>query len=152
MLRDLSSKDLSPVNILMVEDDDFEAKSVTRAFRKARLQNTIVRARNGVEALEILEGRHADLSLDWPLIVLIDINMPQMNGHQLIAEIRSRPALKRLVCFMLTTSTAVADIEQAYDYNVAGYIVKETAGADFTRLLNLLGDYWLTVQLPRSGG
>ncbi|KIC16118.1 MULTISPECIES: response regulator [unclassified Leisingera] len=139
---------MQPVNILLVEDDDFEAMAVRRAFAKARLSNQITRAHDGEEALEILEQRHPEVSVNGPVIMLIDINMPRMNGHELVEAIRSRQALRHMICFMLTTSREPRDVDRAYQQNVAGYIIKETAGHDFSNLLNLLGDYWITVQLP----
>jgi len=144
------SIETEPVNILLVEDDDFEAAAVRRAFQKARVSNMITRATDGEDALAILENRHPEVSVKGPLIALIDLNMPRMGGLELIRKIRANPRLSNLVCFVLTTSSDEADIESAYSEHVAGYIVKETAGQDFARVLNLMSDYWLTVQMPRT--
>ncbi|KUP92681.1 response regulator [Tritonibacter horizontis] len=150
MLLKRPENDVAPVNLLLVEDDDFEAAAVKRAFLKARISNTIIRASDGEEALDILEGRHPEKSISSPLIALVDINMPRMGGMEFIAELRKRPHLSSLICFVLTTSSDPDDVSEAYALNVAGYIVKQTAGEDFSNLLNLLGDYWVTVQMPCS--
>jgi len=150
VLHENAMEGLQKANILLVEDDDFEAKAVRRAFHKARIKNEIVRAVDGEEALAILENTHPHINVPTPLIALIDINMPKMSGLELVEIIRSKPALQNLICFMLTTSRDPGDIHQAYSSHVAGYVVKETAGQDFTRLLSLLDDYWITVELPNS--
>lgn len=142
--------DSRPINILLVEDDDGDAKAVHRAFSKARIANGIVRVRDGVEALDFLREKYSggNATRGDNFILLVDINMPRLDGHGLVRAIREDPDLRRLIIFMLTTSRAQEDIDQAYDGNVAGYIVKESAGEDFLRLLDLLGSYWRVVELP----
>lgn len=136
-----------PINILLVEDDDGDAKAVIRAFKRAQIANPIVRAHDGAEALEILR-EHCSNAPEDPFICLVDVNMPRMTGHELVAALRADPALRKLVIFMLTTSKMRDDIDHAYDNNVAGYIVKETAGADFIDLIGTLNAYWRLVELP----
>jgi len=135
------------INILLVEDDDGDAMAVERAFRRARIANPIVRVCDGIEALELLRSRDPS-GLSTPFIVLADINMPRMTGHELVQEIRASPDLRRLVVFMLSTSRDRGDIETAYDGNVAGYIVKDEAGEDFLKLTEGLGGFWRLVELP----
>ncbi len=134
--------------ILLVEDDDFEAKTVRRAFGEARIANTITRVEDGLEALETLRSDWFRSRGERKLILLIDLNMPRMTGIELLREIRADPALRRLVCFVLTTSASESDIAEAYDLNVAGYVVKSRAGADFRDLVQLFESYWRTVRMP----
>ncbi|WP_253949015.1 response regulator [Mangrovicoccus sp. HB161399] len=141
-------KAMADAEILLVEDDDFEAKTVIRAFSEARIANRITRVEDGVEALETLLGDWAANLGEHKLILLIDLNMPRMNGIELLREIRSDPKLRRLVCFVLTTSSSEQDIADAYDLNVAGYVVKSQAGEDFRQLVQLIDDYWTTVRMP----
>lgn len=136
-----------PINILLVEDDDGDAKAVMRAFSRAQIANPIIRAKDGTDALRILRETGVDRP-DEPFLCLVDINMPRMNGHEFVAALRADPNLRRLVVFMLTTSRLPDDIETAYNNNVAGYIVKETAGADFLELVGALNSYWRLVELP----
>lgn len=89
MLRPANSP--LPIGILLVDDDDGDAKAVERTFLKARIANRIVRARDGVEALEILRGTDKQPRLDRPYLLLVDLNMPRMNGIQLVTAIREDP-------------------------------------------------------------
>ena len=136
-----------PINILLVEDDDGDAKAVVRAFSRAKIENRIHRVVDGVSALEFLRDAERMKSIT-PLIVLVDINMPRMSGHEMVSRIREDTALHQHVIFMLTTSKSHDDRTTAYNNNVAGYIVKERAGQDFLNLVNTLDAYWRLVELP----
>lgn len=136
------------VHILLIEDDDGDAKAVQRAFNKSKIANPLRRAVDGVEALEVLRGENGRERLKSPWILLVDLNMPRMNGIELVAELRADPLLQQSVVFILTTSHRDEDLAAAYKLNVAGYIVKEKAGDDFLRLLGLVDSYWRIVELP----
>jgi len=137
-----------PLNILLVEDDDGDAKAIERAFKKAKIANPILRAVDGVEALDMLKGANGKTKPPSPYILLVDINMPRMNGIQLIEALRADPDLRHTVAFILTTSKRDEDKTAAYDLNVAGYILKTTAGHDFLNLVSLVDYYWRIVELP----
>jgi CheY-like chemotaxis protein len=136
------------VNILLVEDDDGDAKAVRRAFLKAKIANPIHRAEDGIEALEILRGENGKQRLEGPHLLLVDLNMPRMNGIQLVKAMRDDAELRRTIVFFLTTSKSEEDKAAAYDLNVAGYIVKQNAGVDFLSLVNMIDSYWRIVELP----
>jgi CheY-like chemotaxis protein len=136
------------VNVLLVDDDDGDAKSVQRAFRSARLVNPIVRAIDGVEALDILRGINGKTKLTAPYVLLVDLNMPRMNGIELVEALRNDRELHSGIVFMLTTSSRDEDKFAAYNLNVAGYIVKQRAGQDFQRLIDMMQGYWRIVELP----
>lgn len=138
-----------PVSILLVEDDDGDAIAVRRAFSRAKIANPIRRAVDGVEALEILRAEPGPGEIR-PNIVLLDINMPRMNGLETLREIRRDALLQKLVVVVLTTSDDPRDIEEAYDGNVAGYIVKQSAGSEFLRVMDSLDGFLKVIELPRS--
>jgi len=138
----------NPVNILLVEDDDGDFKMVQRAFRKANIANPLIRAVDGVEALEILRGESNGHPLRRPFLILADINMPRMDGLALLRALRKDETLKNSVVFMLTTSKHDEDKHTAYNLNVAGYILKEKAGHDFLNLVDLVGGYSRIVEMP----
>ncbi len=138
----------SGLSILLVEDDEGDAKAALRGFRKARIANPVHRAVDGVDALNVLRGKGGRNQIPSPHIIVTDIQMPRMDGIGLIEEIRRDPYLKRSVVFVLTTSKSDEDKFRAYDLNVAGYIVKEAAGRDFLKLVEMLGAYWRVVELP----
>jgi CheY-like chemotaxis protein len=116
----------SKVEILLVEDNDFDVEAVKRAFRKAEIVNPLHSAVDGVEALDKLRttgGPHGK-----PLLILLDINMPRMDGFEFLSILRGDEHLRKSVVFMLTTSSYGADRERAYASHVAGYFLKENLG------------------------
>lgn len=141
---------LSPqtVSILLVEDDDIDAEMVTRGLARARISNPLIRARDGVEALEILHGTGGQPRLAGPVILLVDIRMPRMDGLSLVRAIRHDNKLKRTVVFMLTTSDSERDRAAAYDAQVAGYIIKTDTADQYLRLASMLEYYMLIVSPP----
>jgi CheY-like chemotaxis protein len=138
----------NPIRILLVEDDDGDAKAVERTFLKARIANPIVRALDGIEAMEMLKGSDRQPRLESPYLLLVDLNMPRMNGIQLVTAIREDPDLHDAIIFMLTTSNRAEDKQAAYSLNVTGYILKEKAGEDFLKLFSLVDSYWRIVEMP----
>ena len=136
------------INILLVEDDDGDAMAVERTFRKAGITSSIVRAVDGIEALQILKGTDGHARLAKPSLLLVDLNLPRMNGIQLVTAIREDHELHDAVIFVLTTSNRQQDRSAAYALNVAGYILKEKSGEDFQSLFNLVNSYQRIVELP----
>jgi len=136
------------LTILLVEDDDGDAKAIGRAFQKAKISNTIIRAVDGIEALDILKGTNGREKIPHPYILLVDLNMPRMNGIQLIQALREDLELRHTISFILTTSLREEDKMASYDLNIAGYILKSTAGQDFLNLVNLIDCYWRIVEVP----
>lgn len=142
----MSLANAETVHVLLVEDNVVDREAVRRAFRKHRIANPIVEASDGVEALAVLrEQRWAER---WPYLVLLDLNLPRMNGIELLTELRADPELHRSVVFVLSTSKSDEDKAAAYDLNVAGYVGKQDVGAGFIRLVELLDGYWRVVELP----
>ena len=139
---------VNPIHILLVEDDDGDARAVERTFVKARIANPIVRAIDGVEALDLMKGTNGRARLRRPYLLLVDLNMPRTNGLQLISTIRADPELHDSIIFVLTTSNRTEDKDSAYALNVTGYILKESAGEDFLKLFSLVDSYWRIVEMP----
>ena len=134
------------VRILLIEDDDIDAMAVERGIRKLKLANPICRAKNGLEALEILRDKDAILR---PYIILLDLNMPVMGGLEFLKKIREDRDLKDSIIFVLTTSAADEDRAAAYEENIAGYIVKSDVKDGFHQVINMLDCYWRLVLLPK---
>jgi CheY-like chemotaxis protein len=101
-----------------------------------------------LQPLEVLHGDHGYLSIDRPLIVLLDLNMPRMDGFEFLRALRTDQALQDLVVFVLSTSEAETDRSRAYHENIAGYVVKSSVGSQFGRLARLLLTYQTAVTLP----
>lgn len=136
--------DSRPVSILLIDDDDVDAMAVRRALKKHRIANPLTVARDGIEGLEALRSG----KVESPFMILLDLNMPRMNGLEFLEELRKDEELKASVVFVLTTSDEDQDIAAAYAQQVAGYILKSNVGPDFLRVLDLLGSYWRVVELP----
>jgi CheY-like chemotaxis protein len=133
------------INIFLVEDDEVDVMNVKRAFDKNHITNPIFVAGDGVEALaklrsgEIPKGRR---------IVLLDLNMPRMNGIEFLRELRKDPELASTPVVVLTTSNNDRDKVEAYDLNVAGYLVKPVTFLDFCELMAILNKYWTLSEVP----
>jgi CheY-like chemotaxis protein len=136
------------VNILLVEDDDVDQEAIQRAFRRQRIANPITVVSDGVHALSVLRGNDGYEPLPKPYIILLDINMPRMNGIEFLQQIRRDPRLESSIVFVLTTSDSDEDKLAAYDEQIAGYILKTRAGADFTHIISMLDSYWKIIEFP----
>ncbi|WP_425397224.1 response regulator [Aeoliella sp.] len=136
--------DTKTVHILLVEDDDVDTEGIRRAFQRARIVNPLTRVIDGIEALEVL--RSSDISR--PYLILLDLNLPRMNGIEFLEELRADDQLHDSVVFVLTTSDDDRDKVAAYEKQIAGYMVKARAGEDFMKLIGLLDHYWRVVELP----
>jgi CheY-like chemotaxis protein len=124
-------------SVLLVEDNDVDVEAVRRAFRRASLPLTLHSARDGVEALAMLRGDGEKPVVEEPFLILLDINMPRMDGMELLHELRADEGLKQSIVFMLTTSDRDRDVAQAYEHNVAGYFLKD----DLSPLIQTLSPY-----------
>lgn len=111
-----------PMHILLVEDDEVDAEVVARVLRREKITSPLFLARDGVEALNLLKS---DSCPQLPCLVLMDINMPRMDGFQLLAEMRKQESFKDNVVYMLTTSAREQDRQKAESMSAAGYITKE---------------------------
>jgi CheY-like chemotaxis protein len=131
--------------LILIDDDDVDVMGVERALQKLKIRNPIARARDGIEGLALLREQQA---LSKSYLVLLDINMPRMNGLEMLAELRRDPAISSSVVFILTTSKADEDRFQAYQQHVAGYMVKSQVGDGFMRAMEMLDHYWRVVELP----
>jgi CheY-like chemotaxis protein len=137
------------VKILLVEDDEVDVLTIERALKKKRVVNDLAVAKDGIEALELLRGTDGQEKVVRPNIILLDLNMPRMNGLEFLDEIRKDPELRDSIVFVLTTSNSDEDRCQAYAKNIAGYILKDNVGEGFMDAISMLNLYWKVVELPR---
>lgn len=138
----------SSVTILLVDDDKVDAMAVKRALVELKIANPVIEARNGIEALEHLRGENGFGRVPTPCLVLLDLNMPRMSGLEFLEELRNDPALRRTIVFVMTTSSAEEDRIRAYDYNVAGYVLKNRLGPSFLESITMLHHYWRVIEFP----
>jgi CheY-like chemotaxis protein len=133
------------LNILLVEDDEVDVLTVKRAFDKNHITNPLFVASDGVEALDKL--RDSELPKGRRL-VLLDLNMPRMNGIEFLRELRKDPELALTPVVVLTTSNDDQDKVEAYNLNVAGYLLKPVTFTNFCDVMVTLNKYWSLVELP----
>jgi len=133
-------------SILIVEDDEVDIMAIRRALKQANATNSIYVAKDGIEALEKLRSGE----IPFPYIVLMDLNMPRMNGIDCMKEIRADKSLRQTVIFALSTSKDEKDKIKAYDCNVAGYIFKSDIGDEFVKAMQRLDHYLRVVELPNE--
>ena len=136
------------VHILLAEDDLIDEKAFLRAIGKLRITNPVTIARDGVEAWDILKGNHGQAPLPRPNLLVLDINMPRMNGLELLERIRDDADLHDSIVFMLTTSNDDEDKIEAFNLNVAGYMLKSDVATSFVKAVDLVANYWRVVEFP----
>ena len=134
------------INILLVEDDEIDVMNVKRAFKKNNISNPLHVCGNGVDALEYL--RSIDSTANLPRIILLDINMPRMGGIEFLTNLRQDNRLKHISVFVITTSNEEQDKVNAYQLNVAGYILKPLSIESFISSVAMLNNYWMLCEYP----
>ena len=131
-------------HILLVEDDDIDAMTVSRTLKQLAAPNPLDRAKDGERALAFLR----DPANPRPGLILLDINMPRMNGIEFAAEIKRDPLLRLIPIVVLTTSVAEGDRLAAFAHSVAGSMVKPADYPQFVQIMRLIRDYWMTSRTP----
>jgi CheY-like chemotaxis protein len=134
-----------PLNIVLVEDDEVDVMNIQRAFERANILRPFFRAADGVEALDILRASSTPLERR---LVLLDLNLPRMNGIEFLRELRADAQLRRTPVVVLTTSDDEQDKLDAFDLNVAGYLLKPGTFGNFVDLMSTLDRYWTQAELP----
>ena len=137
------------MNILLVEDDEVDVMNVQRAFKKNNITNPLFFASNGLEALSILRGSNAKKTIPQARrIILLDLNMPKMNGIEFLRILRADEQLQSIPVIVLTTSNEDKDKVEAYKLNVAGYILKPVTFSSFVETVATMNKYWSLVEIP----
>ena len=139
-----------PIVILLVEDNPGDVRLTQEAFREGKVDNRLLVASDGIDAMALLrrQGAHADAPR--PDLVLLDLNIPRMDGLQVLAEIKADPGLRRVPVVVLTTSRAEEDIGRTYDLGANCYITKPVDFDRFLAVVRAIDAFWLnTVHLPR---
>lgn len=140
---------LRPIEILLVEDNPGDVRLTIEALNDAKLRNSLSVARDGVEAMAFLgqEGPYA--GVPHPDLILLDLNLPRMDGHAVLAQVKADPDLRHIPVVVLTTSDSQPDILQAYELHANCYITKPVDLEQFIKIVRSIEDFWLTVvRLP----
>jgi len=149
-------KSLKLFPILLVEDDPDDIEITRRAFKKGNLMNPLYVVRDGEEAMEFLtnEGKYQNkVVAPRPGLILLDLNMPRLDGREVLKRIKKDASLRRIPTVVLTTSRQEEDVIRSYDYGANTYISKPLSFNDFIDALQIIGQYWLALaEIPPNGG
>lgn len=141
-----------PIDILLVEDNPGDVRLAQEAFKESKVRNTFHVVEDGVEAMAFLrnEGKYADKPR--PDIILLDLNLPRMDGREVLEEIKKDQDLRRIPVVILTVSSAEEDILKTYDLHANCYITKPIDLNQFLKVVKSIEDFWLVVvKLPPNG-
>lgn len=140
-----AANDTRSVEILLVEDNPGDARLTIEAMREAKMRNRMHVVEDGVEAMEFLrrQGRFSDAPR--PNLVLLDLNMPRMDGREVLAEMKSDPDLKRIPVVVLTTSQAEEDVVRAYDLHANCYVTKPVDFEQFMKVVRQIDEFWVKI-------
>jgi len=132
--------------VLLVEDDSVDAMTVSRAFKELKVANQLVIRLNGEEALDYLRGN----SNEKPCVILLDLNMPKMNGIEFLKIAKADEDMKKIPVIVLTTSKDDQDKVNSFELSVAGYIVKPVDYTKFVEAMRILDMYWTLSEFPNG--
>ncbi len=148
----LIGPDGRPMQVLLVEDSPGDVRLTQEAFRNANSEIVMNVAIDGVEAMSFLRQESAHAEAPRPDLILLDLNMPRMDGLQVLAQIKGDTNLRRIPTVILTTSDAEADIVNSYQLMANCYLTKPVQLDEFETLVNRINDFWLTTaKLPKQG-
>lgn len=138
-----------PIDVLLVEDSIEDARLTQEAFQEAKIWNNLYLVRDGEEALGFLRKERQYENVPRPDIILLDLNLPKMNGDEVLARIKQDPSLRRIPVVVLTTSRSEDDIIKTYDLHANCYINKPVDLEQFIEVVKSIEGFWLTfVKLP----
>jgi CheY-like chemotaxis protein len=138
-----------PIDILLVEDDPSDVLLTKKSLEHAKLYNTLSVVADGIEALAFLRREGSFANAPRPDLILLDLNMPRMDGRELLQNLKADNDFKRIPVVVLTTSDAEQDVLHSYDLHANCYITKPVSLEQFTRVVNAINDFWLAVvKLP----
>ena len=144
-----SNQNHRPIEVLLVEDSSSDANLTMREFSKAKIANNLHWVENGEDAMDYLRCQGAFAHADRPDLILLDLNLPGMDGREVLAEVKADAQLKQIPIVILTTSTDEEDILRSYNLNANCYVSKPIDIHEFIHAVNLINEFWLAaVKLP----
>ena len=132
--------------IMLVEDDNIDAMTATRAMKDLHVANELVRACDGEQALDYLGNNRNRM----PCLILLDLNMPKMNGLEFLRIVKDDEDLKTIPVIVLTTSGEQRDIVESFKFSVAGYMIKSVNYAEFKETMSVINRYWTLSEMPEQ--
>ena len=148
-LQNKKNSKMKPIHVLLVEDNEGDIFLTTEALEDGKIVNKISIARDGKEAIQFLEEKLSSSNSELPDLILLDVNLPKKNGHEVLQFIKESPNFKRLPVIMLTTSSAESDIMLSYKNHANCFITKPVEVENFIKVVSGIEDFWISiVRLP----
>lgn len=141
---------ITPINILLVEDNEGDILLTMEALEEGKISNSLKVIRDGATMLHYLKEVAENSPSELPDLILLDINLPKKNGHEVLKEVKSNKLLKHIPVIMLTTSSSEVDILKSYQEHANCYLIKPMEVSDFLKVIEKIEDFWLSiVRLPK---
>jgi len=134
-----------PIEILLVEDNAGDVRLTREALREAHVNNNLSVAKDGVEAMAMLRGEKPYIAVARPDLVLLDLNLPKLDGRHVLLQMKKDPNLLRIPVVVLTTSKAEEDVLRSYDLHANSYITKPVDFEQFIKVVHSIEEFWLTI-------
>jgi two-component system, chemotaxis family, response regulator Rcp1 len=149
----MNTQTYSPIQILLVEDNEGDARLAREALKDSKIRNNLYHVADGVDAMDFLHQQGKYEQVPRPDLILLDLNLPRMDGREVLAAIKTDDNLKRIPVVILTTSSSEADIFKTYNLHANCYITKPLGLEQFIQVVKSIEDFWLTiVKLPNGYG
>ena len=136
------------LTVLLIEDDVVDAEGIVRSMKKSGANVTVEVVSEGQQALDRLRGANGVAQVERPFLILLDLNLPKMTGHDFLDALRHDSQLSESIVIVYTTSNADSDRSRAYQNNVAAYILKKDVGINHSNIIRLIDFYSEFVQMP----
>ena len=134
-----------PIELLLVEDSPGDVDLTIEALKEAKVANKLSVVNDGAKALDFLRRKGTFAGSPRPDLILLDLNLPKIDGRELLKQIKADPDLRRIPVVVLTTSNAEEDIMKSYDYHVNCYITKPVDFEQFMKVIRSIEEFWLTI-------
>jgi CheY-like chemotaxis protein len=145
----MSTEEIKPIEVLLVEDDPGDVVLITEAFEDNKVNNRLAVVQDGVEALQYLRREPPFEDATEPDLVLLDLNLPRKDGREVLAEVKADPDLRRIPVVVLTTSKAEEDILRSYDLHANAYVTKPVDFDRFIEVVRQIDEFFVSVvKLP----
>jgi CheY-like chemotaxis protein len=140
---------MNPLHILLVEDNEGDILLTSEALHEGKLSNTLTILKDGWEAVQFMEGKGIYKHQKLPDLILLDVNLPKLNGHEVLKAIKSNEQIKHIPVIMLTTSSSQKDVLDSYRNYANCYITKPARVNDFLEVVTAIENFWISiVRLP----
>jgi len=142
---------MNSIHILLIEDNEGDILLTEEALSTSKIENVVSVVRDGWEAILFLEKKQSYIAAETPDLILLDVNIPKLNGHEVLANIKSNPKIQHIPVIMLTTSSSEHDILKSYQNHVNCFITKPVETLEFLDIISSIEDFWTSiVQLPKK--